>query len=135
MEVYGGSMLPILSDGQWLLIRKIKYYQRDQIIVFKVNGKLMIKIIVGLPGDIITINGKTLRINNQIYTNYFSSTQLSIEISLDSNQLFVIGENQDLSIDSRKFGPIDISTVIGSPVISVWPLQRIGKPRYQIMST
>jgi signal peptidase I len=97
------------------------------------SGTDFIKRVVGLPGDTITccdaqdhmlINGKPL--DETAYTqgsNTTSSRTLGFtgSVVVPAGQLFVMGDNRENSLDSRKYGTIPIDSVVGRAVVVMWP--------------
>ena len=130
-RVKGGSMLPNFSDRELLLTEKVSYYftkpARGDVIVFEspnAHKVDFIKRIVGLPGETISIENDSVKINghplSENYTNFPSQGNLTI--TLDQNQYFVLGDNRNASSDSRSFGPINKSSFRGKAWLVYWPI-------------
>ena len=89
-----------------------------------------IKRVVGLPGDTITCRGgKLVRNGQQVVENYLdpgTETQSCTRTTVPQGQLFVMGDNRSNSQDSRAFGPIDESDVVGRAFVRIWPLNHTG---------
>ena len=111
-NISGRSMLPVLSDGDVVITTsRIDFYQRGSIIVFTHNINkeiLFVKRIIGLPTEIFNYNGsfKNIRIH--------------------PDEIFVLGDNQLDSFDSRKYGPIKMDQVLAKIIFRVWPLHKFG---------
>lgn len=146
--VRGESMAPTFSDGEYLIIDEISYRltdpQRGDVIVFRFPedpSQFYIKRIIGLPGESIDIkNGKVL-ISNQDNPIEFSldesyiavETLGDLNIKLDDNEYFVMGDNRGASSDSRRWGPLDENLIIGKVWLRAWPVSRaqaIETPSY-----
>jgi signal peptidase I len=118
---------------------------RGDIIVFNESGlsafgqendKQLIKRVIGLPGDHIVINNGVNTIYNKAHPHgfdpdktlgYFKGIKIPytsgyINLTLGANQLFVEGDNRPDSLDSRSFGPINDSQIIGQLVLRVFPI-------------
>ena len=119
---------------------------RGDIIVFNESGlsafgqqndKQLIKRVIGLPGDHIVINNGVNTIYNKAHPHgfdpdhtlaYFKDRTVpytsgnDISITLGPDQLFVEGDNRPDSLDSRSFGPINASQIIGQLVLRVFPI-------------
>jgi len=97
----------------------------------KVNTRL-VKRVIGVPGDEINlkdgfvyINGKKL---NEVYvTSKTFKEDMNFPIKVPNGKLFVLGDNRQVSRDSRSFGLIDNKQVDGKVVVRIWPLSKIGK--------
>ena len=115
--VRGDSMLPNFNDGEYLIIDEISYRfsdpDRGDVIVFRFPeqpSQFFIKRIIGLPTEKIIIKDGTVTIaNSKDPTGFVLSepylteiTPGSLEIKLDPNEYFVLGDNRDSSSDSRR---------------------------------
>ena len=90
-----------------------------------------IKRIIGIPGDHIVlragevfVNGKTIQeqyFSSDVYTPVVNRT----DFFLAENQFFVMGDNRAMSIDSRNWGPLAKSNIIGLVRFRFWPLGKI----------
>jgi len=99
------------------------------------NTKQLVKRVIGLPGDHIVIANGVITIYNKQHPNGFEPDKTlpygkdgaipytgdNINITLSSTQLFVCGDNRGDSLDSRIFGPIQTSQVIGQLVARIYP--------------
>jgi signal peptidase I len=89
-----------------------------------------IKRVVGLPGDTITCQGGDLIRNGQkveeLYLDPGTETQSCTRTTVGPGQLFVMGDNRTNSQDSRVFGPIQESDVVGRAFVRIWPLNHAG---------
>lgn len=146
-KIFGQSMEPNLSPGERVLSWRFKNIRRGNIIIFKSpsNSKeYYIKRVIGLPGDKITMKNDQLYINQQKqkepYLNVFK--QLSPELNqqkltpnftlkkllhtnqVPANSYFVMGDNRQISEDSRSYGFIKRKDIIGVAFFKFWPIGR-----------
>jgi signal peptidase I len=90
-----------------------------------------IKRVVGVPGDKITCDGKLIR-NGQTVTEPYLDDGTSTEgcgkkpTTVGPGELFVMGDNRGNSQDSRSFGVIQRSDVVGRAFVRIWPLNHTG---------
>lgn len=135
--VHGTSMNPTLQNGDYLLVSKQAYTfnepERGEIVIFPVgeDKKLYIKRVIGLPGDVITINNGMVYVNgiadDQEYTlDGYTSGDIDSMV-VPEGELFVLGDNRLNSIDSRKIGTQKIDDVKGVAFIRLWPLSKAGE--------
>lgn len=137
------SMEPTLYANHYLLINKQAYRfgeeQRGDIIVFKSeledekgDKKLLIKRIIGLPGDTITIQNGTVTLNGtQLQEDYTMEDETPGELinyTVPEGKLFVMGDNRRVSVDSRseEVGCVDEDQVMGKAFLRLYPFNQIG---------
>jgi len=114
-------------------------YKKGDIVVFRspTNPDIeFIKRIIGLPGDkIMVLDGKVSVNDIQLTENYIPSTtplahngflKNGIPIIVPQDHIFVLGDNREVSSDSRIFGPIPISSLIGQVFYRYFPIGKIG---------
>ena len=151
--VKGASMEPTFHDYEYLIINEISYRfsepQRGDIVVLKDprNGsQFLIKRIIGLPKETIIISDGRIEIKNDQYSNELELdesdyldpsiyTQGHENLSLNSNEFYVLGDNRNSSLDSRIIGPIKKSNIVGKAWIRAWPFKKFRYfeiPKYNI---
>lgn len=144
--VIGDSMQTTLSDGDNLITDKITYRFKDpkrfDIVVFpfKENtSKLLIKRIIGMPGETVQIkNGKVYINGYELQENYGNEIMndagiASEPILLGEDEYFVLGDNRNNSQDSRfsSVGNVSRSDLIGRAWVRLWPLDKICLLKHQ----
>lgn len=142
--VRGSSMEDTLLDGEVLFLSKISYkleeIKRFDIVVIKdEDGDLIIKRIIGLPGDNVKYIDNTLYINNEEVKDKYAST-ITSDFTLEEickinetecngkipdNMYLALGDNRIVSADSRTKGLFNEEEVEGKAVLRVWPLTKI----------
>ena len=113
--------------------------ERGDVIIFKYpndTSKYFIKRVIGLPGETIQIEGTKVTIKNKtdpqgltLTENYINPQNFVTDhvlTTLGSSQYFVMGDNRGASFDSRSWGPLDKSLIIGRPLLRLFPLSQIG---------
>jgi signal peptidase I len=88
-----------------------------------------IKRVVGIPGDRIDCDGKLIRNRQKVDEPYLdpgTSTEGCKKVTVGPGELFVMGDNRGNSQDSRSFGPIRRSDVVGRAFVRIWPLNHTG---------
>ena len=89
-----------------------------------------IKRVIGLPGDTVTCRGGKVIRNGQPVTEPYldpgTQTDGCTRTTVGPGQLFVMGDNRDNSQDSRVFGPVRESDVVGRAFVRIWPLNHTG---------
>ncbi len=143
-RVYGQSMEPNLHTDQRLIVEKISYnrYARQflgfdgpnqgDVVVVRLDsqsGELLIKRVIGLPGDVIEIHDGQVFVNNQpLYEPYLASVTSGYygPATIPPLHIFVLGDNRGFSNDSRNFGTIPLKNVIGRAWFSYWPVEEVG---------
>lgn len=124
LVVRGRSMEPNYVDGDVLVINKIAYLvgkpERGDVIAMFFPGeteKRFIKRIIGLPGETVKVSDGKVYINNQLLTEpYLPSDVTTIPDStrtLEPGEYFAFGDNRAVSSDSRAWGPVPKSFIIG----------------------
>jgi signal peptidase I len=137
--VEGASMEPNFENGEYLLIDEISYYfqniERDEVVVFHYpldTSKYYIKRVVGLPGETIEIKSGKVNIYNSAHPEGFavnetylggnSKTDGDIKKKLGGDEYFVLGDNRAVSSDSRRWGVLPKSDIVGRVWLRAWPI-------------
>ncbi len=132
------SMEPNFYEGQFVLVNKLAYRlgqpDRGDVLVFhnpRNTNEDYIKRIIGLPGDTVEVRDQTVFINGEAVVEEFTHFPIapgeySGPFVVGDNQLFVMGDNRPNSSDSRVFGPIDQSLIVGQAWLRIWPLNEFG---------
>ncbi len=113
--VSGEAMKPALTSGDYLLVNKFnKNYKKGDIVVYKVPNRPDLYFshrISALPGEKVEIKGGIFSINGVRQTE--EAVSGDIELTLSSNEYFVLGDNLPRSYDSRALGPIPRENIQG----------------------
>lgn len=136
--IAGASMEPALADGERLLVNKVVYDlhapRRGDVVVISGRDRSpddrLVKRVVGVPGDELYLDGPSVRVGAAEGSNerealerraYAGSVRSSVVVVTEGH-VFVLGDNRAASVDSRHFGLVPISDVIGRVDAVVWPL-------------
>ena len=133
-RVDGPSMEPGLHTDEFVIVDKVAYLfsgpQRGDVVVFHYpldTSKDFIKRIVGIPGDSIRTTSSDVFVDGQVLHEPYISQSfnfVSQTWKLGPEQFFVMGDNRDNSLDSRTWGPLDKSYIIGKAVAVYWPINQ-----------
>lgn len=133
-HVNGSSMYPTLKDGQLLFVSKITSsdnYQRGDIIVFKYNGRNLIKRLIGLPGEKVQIIDNDIYINDKKINDFvdvqmknFDENILNDGILLSKDEFIFLGDNRNDSFDCRRIGAVNKKDIVGKVVFRFVPFQK-----------
>jgi signal peptidase I len=144
--VDGTSMLPTFQNWNYLIVDRISYDfetpQRGDVVVLALpqdTSRDLIKRVIGLPGDTVVISGTQPTITiinaanpegfvlNEPYidpANYGGPT--NITVTLGANQYYVLGDNRDVSADSRTWGILPRQDIVGRVFLRLYPFNEIG---------
>lgn len=135
LAINGNSMLPTIHSGDEVLLRHYGKISRFDVVTFKTqSGETYIKRVIGVPGDEITYKDNTLYVDQKPVPEEYSKTKITGKTSdlsmeelfgvrrIPKNKYFVLGDNRQISRDSRTLGLIDGSQITGRAWIVYWPL-------------
>lgn len=139
--VRGASMEPSFFDHEYLIIDEISYRfkepTRGDIVVFKYPrdpSQYFIKRIIGLPGDTVEIVDGKIKIYNKEHANGLSldetgyldqdQTVPNRTTTLKDREYYLMGDNRAASLDSRIFGAVDRSYIVGKVLLRGYPIDR-----------
>ena len=134
VRVYNISMQPTLHEGNLLVVNKLAYKlgepKHGDIIVFHYKGTVTedyIKRVIGLPGDIVSVNNGVVHVNGKTITEPYIAELPGYTGTWEvpEGELFVLGDNRNHSSDSHDWGFVQQEWVVGKAIIVYWPLDRI----------
>lgn len=135
LEIYGTSMNPNLHEGEIVVSIKSSKVKTGDIAAFYYNNRVLVKRIIGVPGDRIVIDEDgNVYVNNELldepYLTEKSAGNSDIEYpyTVPENSYFVLGDHRESSVDSRStlVGCVEQDEIIGIIVFRVWPLKSFG---------
>ncbi len=148
--ISGPSMETTLFQPNRVLVNKLSYrfghISRGDVVVFDrvtSNGQTvqhddLIKRVIGLPGETVTIKACAVFVNGkELVEKYLPKRDTSqtdpvarcrqpdmAAVTVPKGQVFVLGDNRPQSMDSRVFGPVDKKSVVGRAFVVIWPINR-----------
>jgi len=156
--VEGASMEPNFEDGEYLIVNEFGYkhteigvggnplfsvspfleLRRGEAVVFRSprsEGQYLIKRVIGLPGETVTIRGSEIVIGDEGHpdgftldeSGYLADSVVTTDmkpVTLGDDEYFLLGDNRMNSLDSRVFGPVGKDAIIGRVLIRAWPVGR-----------
>jgi signal peptidase I len=135
-QVMGLSMEPHIRSGEYVVINTFAYKfgapSRGEIVAFRHEGDaraIFIKRVIGLPGDRIRIEGGRVYLDgaplDEPYVRHADNRSFG-EIVVPGASVYVLGDNRAESEDSRFFGPVSDTLLIGRAVAGIWPPRLLG---------
>lgn len=132
LQIEGKSMEPTLVNGDIVLLTKTTNFDRGELCGFSWNNKLLIKRVIGIPGDWIEIdtdgtvylNGERLE---EPYAQQLAVGECDLEFpyQVPQEQYFVLGDMRESSIDSRNtlIGCVEKDQIVGRVFFRIWPFK------------
>ena len=146
--VEGESMEPSLSNGDSVIIQKLSYYleepKRFDVIVFPVKNtgeaknpkkNFYVKRIIGLPGEtiqiqegVVFVNDRQLKSDTYCLSRILDGGDAAIPMKLKEDEYFVLGDNRNMSTDSRSsfVGTVKRKDISGKVFLRIWPFSHFG---------
>lgn len=142
--VEGESMMPTLQNGNRLIVNKIDYdfskpHRFDIVIFHATKTADYVKRVIGLPGDTIQYKNDVLYVNGkavpepylkpyksklppgELLTPDFTLKKLTKKTKVPAGKIWVMGDNRQVSEDSRFFGFVNINKIVGKVDVRYWP--------------
>ena len=135
-QVLGQSMEPNLHSTQRVVVEKVTYRflhgpRRGDIVVIDLPGQteMLIKRVVGLPGETIEVRGGQVYIEGELLDEPWTVNPGGGSYgpqTIPPLHVFIMGDNRGASNDSRSFGPVAIEHIVGHAWFSYWPPEYTG---------
>ena len=135
LRVYGYSTEPTLTGGDIVVSWRIGSIDRGDIIAFHYNNKILIKRVIGLPGEWIdideagnvTVDGVPLE-EPYLTEKALGVCDITLPYQVPEGRYFVLGDHRGTSSDSRNtaLGCVSEEQILGRLVFRVWPFDKLG---------
>lgn len=135
LRIYGSSMTPTLVNGNIVAAVRNGTYQRGDIIAFYYNNKILVKRVIGMPGEwvdidengTVTIDGEPLE-EPYLTEKALGECDIELPYQVPEGRYFVMGDHRSVSSDSRssQVGCVSEEQIVGKLLFRLWPLDEIG---------
>ncbi len=136
LQIYGSSMVPSLSEGEYVITLKSSDMKTGDIVAFYYNNKVLVKRVIAQPGQWIDIDEDgTVYVDNvaleepylQEGAKALGECNIELPYQVPEARVFVMGDNRAVSVDSRSttVGCVAEEQLVGRVVFCVWPLSGI----------
>ena len=135
LQISGDSMEPTLNDEEIVVLVKTSKLKRGQLCCFSYQNKLLIKRVIGIPGDTVTINEEggvyvndVLLDEPYVFERALGECDVEFPIHVPDNRYFILGDHRASSIDSRSsaVGLVETDQLVGRIFFRIWPFEKIG---------
>jgi len=133
LRVTGTSMTPTLTNGTVVVCKRTTSLKRGDIVAFYYNNKVLLKRVIGLPGDYIEVRTDgTVLVNNEaidepyIDSPSYGENDLTYPYQVPEDRYFVMGDHRSTSVDSRSktIGCVSEEEVLGKVKMAIWPIDK-----------
>lgn len=135
LRIYGKSMKGTLDSGDIVVSVKSNQFATGDIIAFYYNNNILVKRVIAKSGDWVNMTKDgTVYVNdkkiNELYltSKSYGKTDITFPYQVPENRIFVMGDNREVSIDSRNtsIGTVSDEQIVGKLVFKIWPFSDIG---------
>lgn len=135
LRIYGSSMSGTVDNGDLVASIKTNNMKTGDVIAFYYNNNILVKRVIAVSGDWVDIDeegnvyvNQTLLNEPYLSSKAFGETNIELPYQVPEERIFVMGDNREVSIDSRNtaVGCVSDEQVVGKIVFRVWPLSGIG---------
>ena len=135
LRIYGKSMHGTLDSGDIVLSVKSSDFDTGDVVAFYYNNNILVKRVIAEAGDWVDMDDDgTVYVNEvklvepYITEKAYGETDITFPYQVPENRIFVMGDNREVSIDSRNtsIGTVSDEQIVGRLIFKIWPLQEIG---------
>ena len=136
LQIYGSSMTPTLDEGQFVVSVKSSQFETGDLLAFYLGNKLLVKRCIAGPGDWVDIDeAGNVSVNDvpldepYLTEKAFGECDIELPYQVPEDRVFVMGDDRDVSIDSRNtsIGPIAKEQIVGRIIYRIWPFDQFGR--------
>lgn len=135
LQISGTSMEPTLHNGEIVVLIKTSSLERGDLCGFSYSNKILIKRVIGLPGDVLAmdetgtvfVNGQSLE-EPYIAEKAFGECDIEFPFTVPEDAYFLMGDQRATSIDSRNtiIGCVEREQIVGKLILRVWPFSKLS---------
>lgn len=136
LQLYGSSMAPSLNEGDIVVSVKGSDFQQGDIICFYFNNKILVKRVIGVPGDWVDLDEEgNVYVNSELLKEPYITEKalgdcdIELPFQVPEERLFVMGDHRSTSVDSRNssVGTVAEEQIVGKIIFRIWPLSGFGE--------
>ena len=127
--VKGRSMYDTLSGNEMMILNKLAKIDRfDIVVVDEEDDDYIIKRVIAMPGETVYCEDNIIYVNDKKIDNHyaFGETADFEPVTLKKDEYFVMGDNREISKDSRIIGPVKKKKIKGTTRFILYPFNKIG---------
>mgnify|MGYP003306417971 CR=1 FL=1 len=135
LQIFGSSMTPTMQNGDIVFSLKTNAFRRGDVIAFYYNNKILVKRVIGCPGDWVDLDQDgVVYVNNEklsepyVTDMAYGDTNIELPYQVPDGRLFVMGDHRSTSVDSRNtaVGCVAQEQIVGKIVVRIWPIDQFG---------